>query len=117
MVEYSGRTVKLPDGTLRCPAPVKDILDLQSNDVLVLLKTSGKYDEFDEETRCQNVWRVGPDGTVRWRIRKGDMISGEYASYSSIWDENGAIWAYNTNGLAYRVDLETGKLGETRQMK
>lgn len=117
MVEHAGRTLELAAGTLECPATIKDVLELQDGDVLVLLQTSGKYDEYDEDARCRNIWRVGPDGSVRWRIRKGDMISGECASFSSIWEEDGAVWAYNTNGLAYQVDLETGQLGGTRQMK
>lgn len=117
MVEYSGQTIDFPDGTLKCPAPIKEVIDIDGNDILVLLETTGKYDKYDEETRCRNVWRVGPDRSVKWKIEKADMITGEYPSFSSVWDEDGAVWAYSTNGLAYQIDLETGDLGEARQLK
>lgn len=117
MTEYYGQTVELANGSLECPAPVKDILRIDEEDVLVLLETTGKYDEFDEDIRCRNIWRIGSNGSIQWRIQKGDIISGDCASFSSIWEENEAVWAYNTNGLAYQVELETGSLGKTRQMK
>jgi len=117
MVEYTGRKLVLRDETLTCPAPVKDILELNGGDVIVLLNTTGKYDEFDDDTRCRNVWRVSPDGSIRWKIPKGEIIQGDYDSFSSIWEEDGAIWSYNGDGFAYRINLETGELGETRQMK
>lgn len=117
MVKYSGCTLELPAGTLECPAPVSEILEINGDDVIVLLGTTGKYDEYDRDTRCRNVWRVGPDGSIRWKIHIGEKIAGDYPSFSGLWEEDGTVWAYSTNGLAYQVDLETGELGDTRQMK
>jgi hypothetical protein len=117
MVEYSGETIELAEGTLECSAPIKEVLDIDGNDVLVLLETTGKYDKYDKDTRCRNLWRVGPDGSVRWKIRKGEIINEDYPSFSSVWTEDGSFWAYSTNGLAYKINLETGELSETRQMK
>lgn len=117
MAEYSDRTVDLENGTLECPAPIKDLLEVTGGDVIVLMETSEEQKKYDTEIRCRNVWRITQDGSVRWKIRKADMISGYYPRYASIWVEDGNLWAYATSGSAYQVDLATGKLGEIKQMR
>ncbi len=117
MADFTDKTLEMEDSRLKLPAKVSDIINIERGDVIVLLETTGKHDKFDTETRCRNVWRVSTDGAIRWKIHKSDMIAGDYPSFSGIWEENGDLWAYSTNGLAYKVDKETGTLGQSRQLR
>ncbi|WP_232685983.1 hypothetical protein [Halobacterium zhouii] len=116
MVEYSGRTLELDAGPIEFPDSIGDVLTVDDG-YIVRLQTAGKEGDYDESIDSRNVVKVRADGTEEWRVERADMIAGEYDPFTGLWTEDGEIWAYNFNGLAYQVDPETGELGETRLMK
>lgn len=116
MVSFSGSTLSIGDESIVLSAPIKQVIELNGL-IAVRMETLGKRGEAEEPTYSRNVWGIERDATVRWEIEPAEKIRGEHKPYTNIWEEEGHLWAYNWNGLAYRVDLETGELREHRQMR
>ena len=116
MSDYSGRTLEFNNNRVEFPEPIGEVVEIDDG-FIVQFQTAGKEDAYDEKKDSRNVWKIGSDGAVQWRIERADPYDGEYDPFTGLWKEDGEIWAYNFNGLAYQVDPENGELGETRQMK
>lgn len=85
-------------------APISDHVDF-ANFVVVQLKASNEM--YSDKYR--NVIAVNDDGTIRWRIPERPNPGPK--QYSSIHTKDGDdLWAYNTGGMLYEVDPETGDI-------
>lgn len=116
MVRYFDRLLEFEDSKIEFPGEINEVIEVDDGYV-VQFRTAGIGKSHDEKTDSRNVWKVGHDGSIAWKIERADQIGGEYDPYTGLWREGDEIWAYNFNGLAYHVDTETGELGKTREMK
>lgn len=86
-------------------------LPLPNGDFVVLCDMLGQADASTDEVN-RNVYRVGGDGNIVWQIEAG-AFEGERQPFTNVTlDEDGALHAYCWSGAEYRVDVETGSLGQ-----
>jgi hypothetical protein len=75
------------------------IIDNEKKYALLDYKTVGS----DRNIICYNL-----DGSILWQVEKIDQLHAENY-FTSIYIDNGNLYAYNTNGLEVVIDKETGK--------
>jgi len=58
-----------------------------------------------------NVYLVGADGGIRWRVHESPHGTEDDKPFMNLWlTENGALVAGNWNGVDYDVDLRSGAI-------
>jgi hypothetical protein len=80
-------------------------IELPDGDRVVLFDRLGKGDQFSKEETARNVFRVDPQGRVKWQIRSQFDADGD--PFTQLRLENG-LSAYRWDGATYGVDLDTG---------
>ena len=80
-------------------------IELPGGDRVVLFDRLGKSDQFSKVETARNVFRVDPNGRVKWQIRSQFDADGD--PFTQLRLENG-LSAYRWDGATYSVDLDSG---------
>ncbi|MWV40747.1 hypothetical protein [Natrialba sp. INN-245] len=115
-MKYIDDTLRLDDIEVTLPAPIGGAVEVDEF-VVVQLDTLGAADRLNTEHYRRNVWGIESDGTTRWRIEAGDRIDGHVKPYTDVWMEDNALWAYNWNGITYKIDPTDGSHCDSRVMR
>lgn len=115
-ISYNAAQLTIDGTEIELPAPISVVLEREDY-VIVQLDTLGKESSLDADTYRQNIWRIEPDGTIRWKVVAAEPIEGESAPYTDVWETDNSVWAYNWNGIAYELDPASGDHRDSRLMK
>lgn len=81
--------------------------------VVVDLRLTAENPEFN-----RNIVAVNPDGCVRWRIDEcPDVTSGGHDAYAGLFKEGTELWAYNLNGMKYKINTDNGSVIDGKFVK
>jgi outer membrane protein assembly factor BamB len=110
-----GRILDLGEETVTVPGEIAETIDLEDG-VLVRYDAPEANEPDPGQDALRNIWKVGLDGSIRWRVPGAEMVGREFPN-TGAWVDDGTIWAYNANGGAYRLDPETGDILDSYLMK
>ena len=79
--------------------PVQEVLPV--GDLLIVTLEPGSADE-------QNVYALGPDGALRWRMHRQSWSPGPYLGVNP--GPAGVVYAIHSSGVTYDVEAETGRV-------
>lgn len=115
-MRYTDETLHIGDTEVTFPVTIGEAVKV-GDLVVVQLDTLGAADRLDPEIYRRNVRGIKSNGTTQWRIEAGDRIDGQVKPYTDVWIEDGALWAYNWNGVAYEIDPADGSHRDSRVMR
>lgn len=116
MVEVRERSVQIGDTEVEFPVSIGEVVTLEDA-VIVQLDIPTETDHLDSELSHRNIRCIEPDGSTRWEIEPAEPSQGDHQPYTGLWREDGAVWAYNWNGIAYELSLEDGSHQDSKLMK
>lgn len=106
-IAFNNRQVTLPSGTtVLMSRPIEEVVEINGS-LIVRLDTA----EVD------NIYFVNPDGTIKWQIDSNDHKELLPGYYTALWTDNGKLKAFNFGCWDCSIDLETGKIIETKFTK
>lgn len=109
-ISYTEGGLLIDGEPIEIPTSVAQVL--QTEDLVIV-----RLDPDDEYDKARNVWAFDDDAKLIWEIKRATKKGDEHYRYTNIWLDDGELWAYNWNGIAYEVDLESGELRDSRSMK
>lgn len=112
-VTYSNNELIVNDSSVRFQ---DDILETSvfGDMVIVLL-------DWQQEMKSnphRNVYGVDFGGNIKWQIERApDKVADRHLMFVSLHERDGELWVNAAPGIAYKVDLQTGEITDSRVVK
>jgi hypothetical protein len=90
----------------------KQIINIDDNNIVVVIKPDSKIFNNDELETLRNVFLVDKEGNVIWRVTSKDDAP-FVRSFASIDYKDGRLTAYRSHGFLYDIDIKTGVVTDT----